>query len=59
MELFNVGENATFLTRLGLHVALLARQDMLDRFFENVVYNRGGIIGIFTDMKAARDWLEG
>ena len=59
MELFNIGEDATFLTRLGLRVALLAREDMLDRFFENVVYNRGGVVGIFTDVDSANDWLEG
>ena len=58
MAMFQAGKDAAFLTRVGLRVALLAREDMLDPFFDNVVSNRGGDIGVFTDMDTARDWLQ-
>ncbi|MDH4230975.1 MAG: hypothetical protein OEW04_02975 [Nitrospirota bacterium] len=57
MALFRAGQDAAFLTRVGLRIAMLAREDMLDPFFDTVVANRGGRIGIFTDMDSARDWL--
>ena len=56
--LFQAGKDAAFLTRVGLRIALLAREDMLDSFFDDVVYNRGGVVGIFTDMDTARHWLQ-
>jgi hypothetical protein len=37
VALFQAGEDAAFLTRVGLRIALLAREDMLDPFFDNVV----------------------
>ena len=58
MAMFQAGEDAAFLNRLGLRIALLAREDMLDPFFANVVSNRGGDVGIFTDMDSALDWLQ-
>ena len=58
MAMFRAGEDAAFLNRVGLRVALLAREDAIDPFFEDVVTNRGGSVGIFTDLKAASDWLE-
>jgi hypothetical protein len=58
MGLFRTAEDAAFLTRIGLRVALVAREDMLDRFFDDVAYNRGGLIRVFTDVSAARSWLE-
>lgn len=57
MEIFELGEDSVALTRQGLRVALVARQDMIDRLFEDVAFNRGGIIGVFTDMDEARDWV--
>jgi hypothetical protein len=57
MEIFELGEDAVTLTRQGLRVALVARQDMIDRLFEDVAFNRGGIIGVFTNMDEARDWV--
>jgi len=57
MVMFQAGEDAAFLTRFGLRIAIMARKDMLDPFFDNVAYNRGGQIGIFTNMDTARDWL--
>lgn len=58
MAMFRSGEDAAFLSRIGLRIALLAREDAIDPFFEDVVTNRGGDVGIFTDIKAASDWLE-
>jgi hypothetical protein len=58
LELFQAGKDAAAMSKLGLRVALLAREDMRDRFFEDVVYNSGGITGIFTSMEPARDWLQ-
>jgi len=58
LDLFQTGGDAAILTRIGLRIALLAREDMLDPFFDNVTFNRGGRIGIFTDMDTAREWLQ-
>jgi len=58
VAMFQAGEDAAFLNRLGLRIALLSREDMLDPFFANVVSNRGGDVGIFTDMDSALDWLQ-
>lgn len=57
MGLFQAGTDAAHLTRSGLRIALLARPDMLDPFFEDVARNRGGDVGVFTDADAARAWL--
>jgi len=56
-ELFRSGEDAASLTGEGLRIAFLAGKDMLSPFFDDVVYNRGGKIGVFTDIKKARAWL--
>jgi hypothetical protein len=58
MALFQSGQDAAFLARLGLRLAILARKDMLDPFFNTVVSNRSGRIGMFTEMDAARDWIQ-
>lgn len=55
--MFRAGEDAAFLARVGLRIVILAREDMLDSFFEDVASNRGGNVGIFTDMDTACDWL--
>lgn len=57
MEIFHAGEDAAVLSRHGLRVAIVAREDIIDPFFEDVAFNRGGNIGVFTDMDAARNWL--
>src|SRR5262249_52668950 len=56
-QLYTAGVDAVNLTTAGLSVAIVTRTDLHDTFFDDVVANRGGKIGIFTDMKAARDWL--
>ena len=58
MDLFRAGEDAPFLTRSGLRVALLARNDQRDRFFDDVAFNRGSLMGIFTDQGAALEWIQ-
>lgn len=58
MDMFRAGVDAATLTHLGIRVAMLAREDMLNPFFDNVAYNRGGLIGIFTDMDNTREWLQ-
>lgn len=57
MDLFRAGADAATLIHLGMRMALLAREDMLNPFFDNVVHNRGGLVGVFTDMNTAHDWL--
>ena len=56
--LFRSGKDAASLAGLGIRIALLAKEDMLEPFFDNVAYNRGGQVGIFTDIDSARDWIE-
>ena len=58
MDMFRAGVDAATLTHLGIRVAMLAREDMLNPFFDNVAFNRGGLIGIFTDMDNTREWLQ-
>ena len=57
LGLFRAGEETVPLTRAGLRIALLAREDMVDRFFEDVAANRGGTVKVFTDPDAAYNWL--
>ena len=58
MSIFRSGEDAAVLNRFGVRVALVAREDMLDPFFEDVAFNRGGNVGVFTDIDTARTWLQ-
>ena len=58
LGMFQAGKDAASLSRIGLRVAFLAREDALDPLFETVATNRGGHVGIFTDMEAARNWIE-
>ena len=58
MEIFRAGEDAAALRSYGLRVALVAREEMIDPFFEDVTFNRGGNVGVFTDIDTARDWLK-
>jgi hypothetical protein len=58
IELFRAGTDAVSLTSAGIWLAILTREDLHDAFFEDVVANRGGHIGVFMDMEEARAWLE-
>src|SRR5215831_7683114 len=57
-QLFRAGTDAVSLTSAGIWLALLTRKDLRDPFFEDVVANRGGHIGVFMDINAARNWLD-
>jgi hypothetical protein len=59
MSLFRAGVDAALVSRLGLRLAFVAREDMLDSFFEVVVSNRGARVEIFTEMKDAMIWVSG
>jgi hypothetical protein len=59
MAVFRAGEDAAILSQIGLCVALLTKESDIDPFFDTVTTNRGGYVGIFTDMDAATAWLEG
>ncbi|MGW8247374.1 MAG: hypothetical protein ACWGOV_04615 [Acidiferrobacterales bacterium] len=58
ISIFRAGEDAAVLSTFGLRVAIVAREDMIDSFFEDVAFNRGGNVGVFTDMDTARIWLQ-
>jgi hypothetical protein len=58
LALYRAGTDAAFLAGLGVRMALVASADMRDTFFDDVVSNRGGDVGVFTDMDSARGWLE-
>lgn len=58
LDLYRAGEDIANLTRLGLRVALIAREDMLDPFFEDVAVNRGGRVAVFTDPEEAAAWVK-
>ena len=40
-------------------LAVLGRPVIIDHFFETVARNRGANVGVFTDEKAALEWLVG
>ena len=58
LAIFQAGVDAAFVSRRGIRLALVATEAMLDPFFDHVVYNRGGIVGIFMDTDSALDWLQ-
>ena len=58
IQLFRAGKDAVSLAEAGIWLACLTRNDLRDPFFEDVVANRGGRIGVFTEMDAARAWLK-
>jgi hypothetical protein len=57
VDLFRAGQDAASLTTAGLRIALLAREEMHDPFFDQVVANRSGRVGVFTDTESALAWL--
>jgi hypothetical protein len=56
-ELFRAAMDAASLNQHGFYVAFVARKDMLDAFFRDVLRNRGALAGIFTDMDSAMSWI--
>ena len=57
VKLFRAGVDAAFASHGGLRLAFVAREDMIDGFFEEVARNRGALIGVFTDLDKACGWL--
>jgi hypothetical protein len=57
LELFRAGMDAASLNEHGFYVAFVAREDMIDAFFRDVLNNRGALAGIFTDMDSAIYWI--
>ncbi len=58
IAMFQAGKDAAELVRFGIHIALLTKADLVNEFFDDVVFNRGGNLVVFTDMNAAYDWLK-
>ena len=52
VELFRAGVDAASLNEFGLRVALIAREDMLSSFFDDVTHNRAAPVRVFTDLEA-------
>lgn len=57
LEIFRAGVDASDLARHGMRIALVARQEMLSSFFDDVIHNRAAPVHVFTDMDAAGTWL--
>jgi len=58
MEVFRAGDDTGSLARLHILVAILAREDMINYLFEVVAINRGANVRVFTNVDAARTWLQ-
>jgi hypothetical protein len=56
--LFRAGTDAASLNEHGLRVALIAREDMLNAFFDDVTYNRAARVHVFTDPQSAQAWIQ-
>ena len=59
LEIFRAGVDAALVSRLGLRLAFVAREETLDPFFEDVVTNRGARVEVFTEMDDALKWVSG
>ena len=56
-DMFKAAKDLASLMKHSIHVAFLAREDMLDPFFTDVARNRGSVMAVFTDADAAAEWL--
>ena len=59
MALFRAGVDAASVTRQGLRIAIVAREEIIDSFFQDVVVNRGARVEVFTAMQDAVAWVSG
>ena len=57
IALFRAGVDAAALNEFGLRVALVARQDMISSFFDDVTHNRAAQVQVFTDLDSAQTWI--
>ncbi len=60
LERFHVGEYLAMTMPDSLWIAMLGREDQMlpDKFFENVVRNRTLILGVFSFIDEAIEWLK-
>ena len=56
--LFRAGVDAASLNEFDLSIALVARKDMLDPFFDDVIRNRCARMDVFLDMESASAWID-
>jgi hypothetical protein len=59
LDRFDVGQYSASTVPHTVRIAVLGREDHIlpDRFFENVVRNRGLTLTVFSDMDKAVEWL--
>lgn len=57
LGLLRAAEDAAKLPGLNIRVALVARTEMVDPFFETAAFNRGGLVRVFLDPDEAKSWL--
>ena len=58
IALFRAGVDAAAMNEFGLRVALIAREDMISSFFDDVIYNRAAQVQVFTDPQSAEAWIK-
>jgi hypothetical protein len=56
---FEIGVELARAADRRLRLAVVARAEVVDHFFETVARNRGGAVRVFTDEAAALLWLMG
>ena len=57
VALFRAGVDAAALNEFGLRVALIAREDMISSFFDDVTHNRAAQVQVFTNLESAQTWI--
>ena len=57
VALFRAGVDAAALHEFGLRVALIAREDMISSFFDDVTRNRAAQVQVFTNLESAQTWI--
>jgi hypothetical protein len=57
MDVFRAGVDAAALNQMDLYMAFVAREDMINPFFVDVMINRGARTRVFTDLESARSWI--
>ncbi len=57
IDRYQLGEEAASIWPLGISVAIVYREDSINRFFETVTRNRGKDVMVFSDRSEAEEWL--
>ena len=58
MDMHVLGEHCSRVWKLQFRIAIVAQEDGLNKFFENVASNRGVQIAVVSNRDAASEWLE-